>query len=254
MHEEKLGVFDSGVGGFSVLREVLKNTSVDTVYFGDCARAPYGNRTNEVIVSYIEEIINDLKLKGVTHFVSACNSMSVVTTNALLKKCGVRGDHYIDMTRAYNAHSVFSGNEVVLVLGTNATIKSGTYQSILQSKGILCYEHSYSSLAGAIEEGDNHETLVGLIKPAFLFAKLMNVTHILYGCTHYPLVHSVFLRAAKEVGWNGEFIDPAHCVAQTVASWNLSGNNNLAYEASKETEVFKKMVSQMEKECSVNPR
>ena len=245
-HEEKLGVFDSGVGGFSVLKEVCDISSVDIVYFGDCARAPYGNRSNEVIVSYIQEIITHLQARGVTHFVSACNSMSVVTTNALLKKCGVSMSHYVDMTRAYAAYSTFSGDEVVLVLGTNATITNKTYQTILENKGILFYDYAFTSLAGAIETGLDEHAIMECIRPALEYAMMVNATHILYGCTHYPLVHDVFLMVAKEVGWKGGFIDPARYVAKAVDAWKLKGNNSVVYEASKETPVFKEMVRGME--------
>jgi glutamate racemase len=66
-----LGVFDSGVGGFSVLQSIHNTTSVDTLYFGDCANAPYGNRPLEEIIYFIKNIIQDLQTKNVTHFVSA---------------------------------------------------------------------------------------------------------------------------------------------------------------------------------------
>ena len=240
--KEKLGVFDSGVGGFSVLKEILTSTSVDIVYFGDCARAPYGNKPHDVIISYMKEIITYLQSKGATHFVSACNSMSVVTTNALLKECGVEVSHYIDMTRAYTAFSTFSGTDVILVIGTQATIESGAYQSLLHSKNVLFYQYIFPSLAGAIEEGVDPDTLLTIITPALHYAAMINATHILYGCTHYPLVHGVFLNAAKKADWKGQFIDPAYYVAKAVGSWNLVGNNHVEYEASKETKVFRGLV------------
>lgn len=243
-----LGIFDSGVGGFSVLNEIKKTTSADIVYYGDCARAPYGNKSSEVIVSYMKETITYLQSKGVTHFVSACNSMSVVTTNALLKECGVSTSRYIDMTRAYNAFSIFSGREVTLVIGTHATIQSGAYQSMLQNKSVLFYEYEFPSLAGAIEDGESDVTLVTMIKPALLYAKMVHATHILYGCTHYPLVHDLFLETANEVDWKGFFIDPAQYVARAVDAWRLCGTDDIVFETSKETEVFKKMINQIEKQ------
>lgn len=239
-----LGVFDSGVGGFSVFKEIKKVTSVDIFYYGDCARAPYGNKSKEEITAYIEQTLKYLQSKGVTHFVSACNSMSVVTTNALLQKCGIRTGSYVDMTRAYSAYSIFFGTEVVLIIGTNATINSGTYQAILKNKGILFYEYAFPTLAQAIEEGADELKLLEIIKPALEYAQLVGVTHVLYGCTHYPLIHQVFIQAKVLTAWEGDYIDPALCVARAVEVWKLSGEKRCSFESSKETEVFKQMVLQ----------
>ena len=111
--ENLIGIFDAGVGGFSVFKEVRKNTNADILYFGDCARAPYGNRTEEEIVLFIKDILKQLQNEGVTHFVSACNSMSVLTTEKLLEEVGVPKENYIDMISAIKA--VDFGNEKVLV-------------------------------------------------------------------------------------------------------------------------------------------
>jgi glutamate racemase len=118
-----LGIFDSGVGGFSVLKEVRKITDADILYFGDCKNAPYGNRTKEEIVSCIKAVLLRLKDEGVTYFVSACNSMSVNTTDALLLEVGINRKQYLDMIDAVSLIP-FTSNDLVLIVGTQATIQS----------------------------------------------------------------------------------------------------------------------------------
>lgn len=233
-----IGIFDSGIGGFSVLKEIKKTSSAHIFYFGDCARAPYGNRDIEEIASFIKEIILYLKSRGVTHFVSACNSMSVLMTEKLLQECDIEDFLYVDMICAFKKYSVLPLSAKVLLIGTQATIKSNVYQNFLKEKVDTVFEYVPSTLAGDIELNIGDEKLKEIIAPIILNAKENNATHIVYGCTHYPLVRNVFQSCANDIGWNGTFIDPAKYVAQSVSEWNIFGNNLVTSESSKETEAF----------------
>ena len=233
-----LGIFDSGVGGFSVLKEIRKSTDADIVYFGDCARAPYGGRSEEEIVSFIKEIVLNLKSRGVTHFVSACNSMSVLTTEKLLQEVGIGKNEYIDMVGAVG--NVSFGNDArILVAGTQATVRSCIYQNLLKRDGAVIDTFVPHTLAGEIENG-NENAIRKSVEQLVSHAITSSATHILYACTHYPLVDSFFKEEAKRSGWRGECIDPARYVASKVNMWNLSGNKGTVYTASEETDVFKK--------------
>jgi glutamate racemase len=194
-----LGIFDSGVGGFSVLKEIRKSSNADIVYYGDCARAPYGNRSEEEIVLFIKGGIRFLEEKGVTHFVNACNSMSVVTTHKLLKECGIDSSQYTDMIRAFEAHAELATNEKVLVLATRATIRSGIYQDVITKKGGKVYEYAFTDLAFAIENNASRDELLEIIRRGLMYAKEIEATQILYGCTHYPLIHGLFLVAKEKI-------------------------------------------------------
>lgn len=237
----KLGIFDSGVGGFSVLKEVRNKTSADVLYFGDCARAPYGNRSPDEIVIFIEEIIANLQSQEVTHFVSACNSMSVMTTDRMLKECNVSSDRYIDMLRAFKEYSSFSNEDQILIIGTHATITSGAYQEVLKEKKVTSHEYIFKTLAGVIEKDGNEDELYEIIMMGINYAKEKQASHILYGCTHYPLVDNIFKKCAKDAGWGGAFIDPAVYVAEAVSKWNLEGKKNTFFEASEITKAFKEL-------------
>ena len=233
-----LAIFDSGVGGFSVLREVKKVTTSDILYFGDCKRAPYGNKKEEEIVVYIRQMLAALKAEGATHFVSACNSMSVLTTSQLLKECDIEEHLYVDMIRAFKEHATFPQGSQVLIAGTKATITSGEYQNFLISKNLQAYTYTFPDLAQKIEEGKNEALLYNEIRESFVLAQFVGATHYVYGCTHYPLISHVFETCAKEIGWNGIFIDPAVFVAEKVKKWNLVGERRISFETSLETETF----------------
>lgn len=232
-----LGIFDSGVGGFSVLQEIRKGTDADIFYFGDCARAPYGNRSEEEIIGFIKEALFNLHEKGVTHFVSACNSMSVHMTEKILDEVGIPKGNYIDMIDAAR-RIPFPRNARVLVIGTKATISSGAYTAILDKKKVSSDIFVPMVLAGKIEEGDSDAIRIS-VASVLAEAVSFRSTHIVYACTHYPLVDSFFREEALHRGWTGEFVDPAAYMAQEVGRWGLDGSRRITFETSKETPAFK---------------
>ncbi len=239
--EPKIGIFDSGVGGFSVLKEIRDKTSADVLYYGDCARAPYGNRSIEEICMFMEEIIHNLKGQEVTHFVSACNSMSVNMTDKILKDCGIDDDKYVDMIRAFKNYSKLPTDSKVVVFGTKATIFSGAYQEVLSGNNIQVEEYIFKTLAGLIEkkeEVDENE-IREIVLSGVMYAKEVEATHVLYGCTHYPLIDDIFKKSAKSIDWGGTFIDPAIYVGMAVSDWKLDGRKNTFFEASEVTEEFR---------------
>lgn len=239
-----LGVFDSGVGGFSVLTELRKCTNADIVYFGDCANAPYGNKSSAEILRFVENSLTLLQQKGVTHFVSACNSMSVYTTKALLAKCGISEAHYVDMVSSMK-EIVFPHKSRVLIVGTVATMTSHVYQSLLCTKGVVFDVFSPKNLAGEIESGDN----VAIERSVFSVmeeVKRSQATHVIYACTHYPLAHDVFVRERDKAGLSCELVDPAEYTAGLVGSWSLVGAGTTHFETSKHTPVFDAFVADFE--------
>ena len=232
-----IGIFDSGVGGFSVLKEVKKNTNANIIYYGDSVNAPYGNRSKEDIVSFIKNIILHLKSQKVTHFVSACNSMSVHTTKKLLKELDIKNNMYVDMVTAIDRFMNIEKESSMLIIGTQATINSGVYQEILSNKINSIDIFVPKDLAQAIEENNNEE-IKHNVKNVLNYAHKIKATHILYACTHYPLIHNEFENYKNEIGWNGESIDPAAYVAKAVNDWNIEGEKDIIFQTSKMTPVF----------------
>ncbi|MCF7898694.1 MAG: aspartate/glutamate racemase family protein [Candidatus Pacebacteria bacterium] len=235
----KLGIFDSGVGGFSVLEEIRSVTSADILYFGDCARAPYGNRSMGEICMFMKEIIANLKLQEVTHFVSACNSMSVTMTDKILKDSGIENSKYVDMIKVFKEYVKFDNGSKAIIFGTKATISSGAYQEVLTEKNVEVGQYAFKTLAGLIERKASDGDLYEVVSSGMNYAKKIGATHIIYGCTHYPLISKIFENCARDIKWDGEFINPAKYVAKAVSKWNLEGEKNTSFEASEVTYTFK---------------
>lgn len=234
----RIGIFDSGIGGFSVLKEVRKSTAADIIYFGDCERAPYGNRRPEEIRVFIKEILLKLKEQGATHFVSACNSMSVLTTDILLEDCGIDRSNYIDMSRAIEKFIGLPYISDVLVIGTQATIASGVYRDVLESRSHRVIDCPLIDLAYLIENNASEEELKRVVTGVIEYAKTVEATHILYACTHYPLIDDLFQKVKNEVEWRGELIDPSIYVARCVSIWGLEGDSTTLCTTSKCTPAF----------------
>jgi glutamate racemase len=233
-----IGIFDSGVGGFSVYTKVRTATSANCIYYGDCARAPYGNREEQELVVFIKDDIRFLQDENVTHFINACNSMSVVTTDTILKECHIAPSKYTDMIRAFSKHAFFAPGEKVLVMATHATIRSHVYQEFLLTHQVEVFEYAFKDLAYAIENNASQEEILLMIEEGIRYAVETGVTKIIYGCTHYPLIHDYFVTVQKKLGWQGEFIDPAVYVAQEVALWGLTGEGSIIPYSSKDTPAF----------------
>lgn len=245
MNDKKqlLGIFDSGVGGFSVLKQIRERSDADVLYFGDCARAPYGMRSQEEITGFIKEILLYLRLRGVTHFVSACNSMSVHTTGKVLEEAGIAKENYMDMVSAVDRFP-FRENVRMLIVGTQATIASGIYQSMMKGKNIFFDTFVPMTLAGEIEEDAVAPVRASVIS-AIEEAISCRSEYMVYACTHYPLVDEIFKEEAAKRDWNGTFIDPAVQVAEEVEKWKLRGSGETLFATSKETPVFKRYSSNM---------
>lgn len=233
-----IGIFDSGVGGFSVYRKIKDITSANSIYYGDCLNAPYGNKEEAELRELIKNDIIFLQEKGATHYVNACNSMSVMMTDTLLSECSVDPSKYTDMIRAFTLRANFNKNEVVLVIATVATIRSGVYKQVLQDKGVEVLEFAYEDLALAIEKNESKEKCMEIVERSILYAKERGATTIVYGCTHYPLIHAMFVECGQKHSWSGEFVDPAVFVAQVVKAWNLEGERTFCPYASKDTPAF----------------
>ena len=233
-----IGIFDSGVGGFSVYKRIQEVTTADCIYYGDCMRAPYGNREEPEIISFIKDDIRFLQDMDVTHFVNACNSMSVFTTNQVLKESNLKPDNYIDMIRAFDIHALFTRDAIVLIIATAATIHSEAYQKVLTKKGVAFYTFIYEDLAYAIENNASRKELLTIVEKSIIFAQSIKATHIVYGCTHYPLIGMLFEEIKNKILWHGEFIDPAMYVLEEVKKWNLKGQSSFVPYSSKDTPAF----------------
>jgi len=185
-----IGVFDSGIGGLTVVKELFKIVPFeDIVYFGDTARLPYGSKSNRLIIRYSVENSIFLNSKNVKMIVIACNTASAASADYLrgfLKlpvigviECGALGA--VRLTR----------NKRVGVIGTKSTISSGAYTKSINNLDpeIKVFEVPTPLLVHLVEENWIEKTITKAILEEYLSPLLENnIDTLILGCTHYPLL------------------------------------------------------------------
>lgn len=212
MDNRPIGVFDSGIGGLTVLKElsyVLPNESF--VYFGDTARLPYGTRSKETIIKYAHQCINFLLSKDVKAIVVACNTASAAALPVMKE---FFKEPIIGVIEPGAAAAVeVNKNNKIGILGTCATINSGAYEYEIKK---LCPEKYIVSnpcplFVPIVEEGWAQTEVAKMVAKEYLKPLIKEgVDTIVMGCTHYPLLKNV----VKDImGPDVCLIDPAHNTA-----------------------------------------
>lgn len=202
-----IGVFDSGVGGLTVLRELRKLLpGEDFIYYGDNANNPIGNKSEEELTQITGRIFRFFRSRRVKLAVAACN-----TTSALIDKQGMPdyGFYILSVIEPIARQVAKDGLGEVGLLATVFTVGSGCYTRLIHKAdpSIGVYAQASRELAGLIERGRfEGEEIPGDIR-THLDALLAErpLEHIILGCTHYPIVQDVFQRLAPGVN----FLDPA---------------------------------------------
>ncbi|MBN1869415.1 MAG: glutamate racemase [Candidatus Omnitrophica bacterium] len=210
-----IGVFDSGLGGLTVVRELMRQLPLeDIVYYGDTARVPYGTKSKEAIVRFSIENTGILLKHKVKMVVVACNTSSSYALNALRKKFRVPVVGVID-PGAKRAISL-TKNKKVGVIATSATIASGKYVQAIKTfdKSVEVFAKACPLFVPLAEEGWFHKPVtVDIAKEYLLPLKKSGIDALILGCTHYPLLKKA-LRAA--VGKEVALVDSAREVASDV--------------------------------------
>ena len=185
----KIGVFDSGFGGLSVLHCLLAQMpQLDFCYLADSARAPYGNATDSTIVDYTTKCLEWLlEEQGVDYCVIACNTASC----GYDKLPATIRERSIEIIRPTVNFLAQYTQGPVGVLATKRTCESGLYENLLAQQGIEAMSVNAGSWVTIIESG-GHLTAYQIAQPINqLLAKLPWVQSILLGCTHFPLIQSM---------------------------------------------------------------
>ncbi len=221
MDNRAIGVFDSGVGGLTVLNELKKMLPNEKfIYFGDTKRVPYGNRSKDEIIEFSREIMNFLKEKDVKVCVIACNTVCSIAYNVLCKEFDMKIFNIVDSCIKELSKIEF---DKIGVVATKGTINSKIYENGIKniSKDIEVYNVLAPLFVPIVEEG-----LVGtkISKNAVEYyledIKNKNLDYIVLGCTHYPFLKNDI----KEMINNIKFIDPAKYTANDVKSYLEKAN------------------------------
>jgi glutamate racemase len=208
-----IGVFDSGVGGLTVLQALRRQMPRrDFVYLGDTARVPYGRKPPEMVVEFAEGIADFLCGMGIEGLVVACNTASAVALPRLVKRCPVPVWGVIDpgveaATRATRSRSVG-------VIGTKGTIGSRAYQNRLEARGLQTWARACPMLVHVVEEGLAESPEAELLVRQYLSGR-PEIDTLILGCTHYPLLRGVLQRT---VGNSVTLVDSAEVTAQVVSA------------------------------------
>jgi len=212
-HLGPLGIFDSGVGGLSVLREVRRQLpDEDLIYIADQAHVPYGSRSREEVFGFSDGIVRYLIKKQTKLVIIACNTASAVALKDLRKK--YPSLPFVGMEPAVKPAAAETSTGVVGVLATPSTFEGELYASTVErfARGVKILQDTCPGLVKQIEKGEisSLET-VQILQRALLPMLEEGVDEIVIGCTHYPFV----IPLIKEIVGEGvDVIDPAPAVAR----------------------------------------
>lgn len=216
------GLFDSGVGGLTVLN-VLRRTlpPVDFIYLGDTARLPYGTKSSLTVKKYVEQIINFLLKKNVSAIVSACHSAS----SAILQhQITASVPIYNVISPACKTALSVSKNKKIGVLATQATVSSGIYPQFIkgQDSSTEVFQMAAPLLVPLVEAGWIEDPITNLIVMRYCGElKAQGVDTLIMACTHYPVLRKTIQRC---LGNDISLIDPAESLSMELSKINIKNN------------------------------
>jgi glutamate racemase len=226
-----IGVFDSGVGGLTVLREIIRRSPREsTLYLGDNARAPYGVRSDEEVLEFSTQSLDRLAERDVKAIVVACNTSTAVAIGALRRRYDLP---ILGVIRpGASAAALATRNRRVGVIATPATIRSHAYFGAIKDENpaVEVYEHATPTLVPLVEAGDlsgptAEAAVADALAPLFgerdaagdsIFPRPAGATidTLLLGCTHYPLLREIITGVA---GDHVAIVDSATATASALA-------------------------------------
>lgn len=213
--EKPIGVFDSGIGGLTVVKRLLSVLPRESiVYFGDTARVPYGSKSNETVIEYSIENTKFLLNKNVKAVVVACNTASSVALPELRKRFDVPiiGVILPGADMAYKE----TRNGKIGVIGTRATINNEAYSNAIKEidSGIEVFEKACPLFVPLVEEGWIHHKATFEIAEEYLKElREKNIDTLVLGCTHYPILANVI---QEVIGKDVKLIDSGIATANVV--------------------------------------
>ncbi|OPY72917.1 MAG: Glutamate racemase [Syntrophorhabdus sp. PtaU1.Bin050] len=242
-----IGMFDSGIGGLTVLKEVRALLpSEHILYLGDTARVPYGNKSPHTVTKYALESALFLLTKGVKVLVIACNTSAALSLSILKKKLPVPVLGVIDPgAREAVAHTK---NRKVGVIGTKATIRSMAYERAIKrlDPTVEVLSKSCPLFVPIVEEGLEHDEVARIMADRYLRdLRGSGIDVLVMGCTHYPILEDV----VKDAMGDGVSIvhtgrETAKAVKETLEEGDLihpAGKGTCEYFVTDSPDLFKEV-------------
>ena len=204
-----VGVFDSGVGGLTVAREIMRQIPEERiVYFGDTARVPYGNKSKDTILRYSRQIIRFLRTREVKAIVIACNTASAYALDTVAAESDIPIIGVINAGARTAVQATRNGK--IGVIGTEGTIGSGIYTRVMKQlkPDIQVTGKPCPLFVPLVEEGLLHDSVTDEIASRYLSVlKGKYIDTLVLGCTHYPLLRSTLRRL---MGEDVALVNPAY--------------------------------------------
>ena len=222
MSDKPIGVFDSGIGGMTVVKELFTTVPHEPIiYFGDTARVPYGTKSVETVQRYAREDTELLLAQNVKLIVIACNTVSAIALGEVERLA--HGTPVIGMIEPCAEEAVRTTKSGHIgIIGTEATVASKAYETLIerearrQSKPCVTFSLACPLFVPLAEEGWTDHPATRLIAEEYLKdLKQQNIDTLILGCTHYPVLTDVIQRA---VGPNVTLVNSGAAAAKKVTA------------------------------------
>lgn len=209
LRDAPIGVFDSGIGGLTVAREIMRQIPQERiVYFGDTARLPYGSKSRNTIIRYSRQIVRFLRTREVKAIVVACNTASAYALETLQQEFDIPIIGVVKPGARVAARESAGGN--IGVIGTSGTVGSHIYREYIQGlrPDAKVFEKACPLFVPLVEEGWRKDPVTETIAERYLEEmKEREVDTLILGCTHYPLLRST---VRKIMGEEVVLVNPAY--------------------------------------------
>ena len=240
-HDAPIGVFDSGVGGLTVVKEIMSALPGESiVYYGDTARVPYGNKSPETVTAYSRQIAKFLMTQDVKAIVVACNTISALALETIKAEFDVPFIGVVKPGAKMAAQA--TKNKRIGVIATEGTISSGIYGNFLRATNpeVEVFGKACPLFVSLAEEGWLDDPITRQVAERYLLdLKKKQVDTLVLGCTHYPLLRGVI---GEVMGENVTLVNPAYETAKEL-KYVLEDAHILRKYEEKEAPVYKFYVS-----------
>lgn len=235
----KIGVFDSGLGGLTVLRTIrARFPKMDLIYFADTARCPYGVRNGDEVAMFSQQIARFLISKGATRLVIACNTATVYGLSAV-RDLGIPS---IGMIEAGTHVALRHAKNTIGILATEGTIRSRAYEEAIHMEhpelsviGVACPKLVEIAESGMIDTEEARETFISYM------GKAGSPDTVIFGCTHFPLYRDYAQKAYPKV----YFADPADGVVEMAGFFENKGDGDTSFYTTGDEKTFERLGSEI---------
>ena len=218
----RIGVFDSGVGGLTVLKAIAEQLPAHYFYFGDTARLPYGTKSAETVARYAIGATHFLEAQNIDLLVIACNTATALAFPLIQQAAHVPVVGVVEPGAAMAAE--VSQSRSAIVIATDATVSSHAYRDALQRHGLRRYEKACPLFVPLVEEGWIEHPVTEQVARIYLGEALQQAPEgadvLVLACTHYPLLAPLLRRLAPG---HMQIVDSAESTARVVRKMLTNG-------------------------------